>query len=62
MSVPAADVLLRLRYAAEHPDSYTPEELAALLVEAAEAIETLRLLVGIRKEIEIEDAEPEGHA
>jgi hypothetical protein len=31
-------------------------------VEAAEAIATLRTLVGIRQEIELEDAEPEGNA
>jgi hypothetical protein len=34
----------------------------ALLGEAIETIETLRVLVGIREEIELEDAEPEGHA
>lgn len=32
------------------------------VLEAAEDIETLRLLVGIRKETELEDAEPEGRA
>lgn len=34
----------------------------ALMLEAAETIETLRVLVGIRAEIELEDAEPEGNA
>lgn len=36
--------------------------LAAAMLEGAEAIETLRILVGIRRDIELEDAEPEGNA
>lgn len=53
------DIILRLHAAAEEVPSVA---LAALLKEAAEDIETLRVLVGIREEIELEDAEPAGHA
>jgi len=52
------DIVDRLRMAASFAAS---DERRALLLDAAEAIETLRTLVGIRREIELEDAEPEGH-
>jgi hypothetical protein len=52
------DIVARLRAAASFAAS---DERRALLLDAAEAIETLRALVGIRREIELEDAEPEGH-
>jgi len=52
------DIVPRLLAAAEN----SPAELAKLLKEAAEDIETLRVLVGIREEVELEDAEPAGSA
>lgn len=51
-----------LAYMAAHPELFTKKEMAAMIVEAIEVIETLRQLVGIRQEIELEDAEPEGNA
>ncbi|WP_156771733.1 hypothetical protein [Labrys sp. WJW] len=57
---PAVDIVPRLRMVATEVDDTAIDEVVALLLEAAEDIETLRLLVGIRKEIELEDAEPEG--
>lgn len=53
----AADVILRLLARADDGSSD-----AELLREAADVIETLRALVGIRQEIELEDSEPEGRA
>ncbi|MFC3637710.1 hypothetical protein ACFONL_10035 [Camelimonas fluminis] len=38
------------------------EKTAVLLKEAADTIETLRVLVGIREEVELEDAVPAGNA
>ena len=61
-NAPARDLIDRLREAANGADDVAIEELEALLSEAAEAIETLRILVGIRAEVELEDAEPEGRA
>jgi hypothetical protein len=52
------DIIPRLIAAAEA----APSDLAALLKEAAEDIETLRTLVGIREEVELEFADPAGHA
>ena len=52
------DIIPRLLAAAEN----APAEIAALLKEAAEDIETLRTLVGIREEVELEFAEPAGTA
>jgi hypothetical protein len=54
------DILIRLREAAA-AIGIAPET-RHLLLEAVETIETLRVLVGIRDEIELEDTEPEGHA
>lgn len=56
------DIAARLADMAAHPDLFTKKELAAVMLEAVETIETLRILVGIRQEIELEDAEPEGNA
>ena len=52
------DILERLWAAAAKADPVD----APLLLEAAKTIETLRTLVGIREEIELEDEEPQGHA
>jgi hypothetical protein len=52
------DILIRLWTAMRTADP----ETRAILAEAMETIKTLRVLVGIREEIELEDAEPEGHA
>jgi len=51
-----------LAYMAAHPELFTKKEMAAMIAEAASVIETLRTLVGIRQEIELEDVEPEGNA
>jgi hypothetical protein len=56
------DLITDLAYMASRPELFTKKEMAAKMVEAAEAIATLRTLVGIRQEIELEDAEPEGNA
>lgn len=56
------DIKDELAYVAAHPELFTKKEMAAMLTEAVEVIETLRVLVGIRQEIELEDAEPEGNA
>ncbi|MDR7032404.1 hypothetical protein [Mesorhizobium sp. BE184] len=56
------DLITELAYMAAHPELFTKKEMAAMMLEAAEAIGTLRQLVGIRREIELEDAEPEGNA
>ena len=58
----APDLITELAYMAAHPELFTKKEMAAKMIEAAEAIATLRQLVGIRQEIELEDAEPEGNA
>lgn len=55
---PGEDILPRLWAAASRA---TGEE-RRLLLEAAKMIDTLRTLVGIRHEVELEDAEPEGNA
>ena len=57
-----ADLITDLAYMASRPELFTKKEMAAKMVEAAEVIATLRTLVGIRQEIELEDAEPEGNA
>jgi hypothetical protein len=56
------DIAFELAYMAEHPTMFTKAEMAAMLKEAADVIATLRTLVGIRQEIELEDVEPEGNA
>lgn len=56
------DIAARLTDMGSRPDLFTKKELAAVMLEAVETIETLRILVGIRQEIELEDAEPEGNA
>ncbi len=59
MSREKPDIVERLRHAASFAAS---DERRALLIDAAETIETLRTLLAIRDEIELEDTEPEGHA
>lgn len=44
------------------PAEMTPDATAYLLREAAQMIRDLRILVGIREEIELEDMEPKGRA
>lgn len=56
------DIVARLKSAAYGADDMLIEDIEALFNEAAKQIETLRILVGIRQEIELEDAEPEGNA
>ncbi|WP_029073604.1 hypothetical protein [Kaistia adipata] len=55
------DITIRLALAALDTEDVDPAELEALLREAITTIETLRVLVGIREEIELEDIEPEGN-
>lgn len=55
------DILHRLRFYADHIDDVPAAELEAVLREAAETIETLRTLVGIKEEIWLEDEPPQGH-
>lgn len=55
------DILNRLRFYADHIDDAPASGLEAILREAAETIETLRTLVGIKEEIWLEDVEPEGN-
>ena len=61
-TLPQDDILIRLRAAATGVSDMLPTDVEALLIEAAETIETLRVLVGIREEIELEDMPPEGNA
>jgi hypothetical protein len=56
------DITIRLALAALDPESVEPGDMEALLREAVKTIELLRVLVGIREEIELEDIEPEGNA
>lgn len=56
------DIADVLRAAAEMTDELTPEELAALLRDAAELIENLRKLVGIQNEILLDGEPPAGSA
>lgn len=55
------DILLRLRDSADHVDSISPDEMTALLLEAKETIEILRMLIAIQDEILLEDEQPQGH-
>lgn len=56
------DIAETLAYVADHPDQFTKKEMASVMRMAAEVIETLRLLVGIREDIELEDEPPRGNA
>lgn len=56
------DITIRLALAALDPQSVEPGDMEALLREAIKTIELLRVLVGIREDIELEDIEPEGNA
>jgi hypothetical protein len=49
------DVLRRLIEAANKQEPLPQDEVKALLLEAADVIRTLRILVGIREEVEGED-------
>jgi len=52
----ANDIVERLEQAADE----APEELSALLIEAADAIRTLRELVTVQDETWLEGVEPKG--
>lgn len=56
------DILDEMREAANGLEDVPVEDIEALLRRAIETIETLRVLVGIREEIELEDAPPAGRA
>jgi len=56
------DIEIELTYMGTHPDLFTKTEMASLLVESAEIIRTLRTLLRVKQEIELEDAKPKGHA
>lgn len=59
---PKEDITIRLAMAALDTQDVDPADMEALLREAIKTIELLRVLVGIREEIELEDIEPEGNA
>lgn len=56
------DLVIRLRAMAGEADDRPLAEIVDLLNEAAEMILVLRELVGIRRDIELEDEEPQGRA
>lgn len=56
------DLVIRLRKMAGEIDDRPLSEVVDLLNEAAEIILVLRDLVGIRRDIELEDEEPQGRA
>jgi hypothetical protein len=63
MDIPKSiDILHRLKFAAHAVDDLPARDIEELLMEAAEYIKTLRLLVGIRDEVWLEDVPPEGHS
>ena len=59
---PKEDITIRLTVAALDAAAFDPAEIEALMREAVTTIELLRVMVGIREEIELEDIEPEGNA
>ena len=60
--VDPSDLLVRLRDAAFDADDMLIKDIKALFKEVADDIEALRRLVGTRRKIELEDAEPKGNA
>lgn len=54
------DITIRLALAALDPESVEPGDIETFLREAITTIELLRVMVGIREEIELEDIEPGG--
>jgi hypothetical protein len=56
------DILLRLKFYAANIDDVPARDLESILREAAENIETLRQMVGFKKEFWFEGTEPEGNA
>lgn len=56
------DITIRLARAALDPESVEPAEMEALLREAVQTIEALRMFADIRDKFELEDIEPEGNA
>lgn len=54
------DIVDELREMALQVDDRPVSEIEALLEKAAHVIETLRTLIGIRREVELEDSEPKG--
>lgn len=55
------DIVDRLLEAADAPEALSRSDMQVLLRQAALDIKTLRELVGIRDEVWLEDAEPEGN-
>lgn len=55
------NILFRLRFYADHVDDVPVADLEAILREAAETIEAMRTLLGIKEEIWLEDEPPQGH-
>ncbi|KQZ22830.1 MAG: hypothetical protein J0I86_06180 [Mesorhizobium sp.] len=56
------DIKDELAYMAAHPQLFTKREMALMLAEAVEIIEMLRDLARIRREVRLDDVEPEGNA
>jgi len=60
--MPGFDIVDRLKAASERDEGMDPAEAQALFIEAAEHIETLRWIIGLSEEIELEYAVPQGRA
>jgi hypothetical protein len=58
---PKTDIVDRLLAAADEIDGFDRAKLQVLLRQAAVDIRTLRMLIGIRDEVWLESADPEGH-
>jgi hypothetical protein len=56
-----SDIINRLRFYADHIDDVPTRDLEEALREAAEHIETLREMVGIKQGVSLGDIEPEGN-
>lgn len=56
------DIIEKLKAAHDNVETMSQAELRAVLAEAIEITRTLRILIGIRDEIALENEPPEGEA
>jgi hypothetical protein len=56
------DIVDRLKTALERGGDLSPDEIEALLIEAAETIEFLRSLLAPLEDVDLEDLPPKGSA
>lgn len=56
------DIINKLKDAHDNVETMTPEQMRAVLAEAIETMRTLRILIGIRDEMALENEPPEGNA